>query len=122
MGQVLYDLLKSRSLVLYPDDELRQQALHTIAVETPRGFRLAKEKASHKIDAIIALAMAAVAAIDANDDAQAAVLAAAMDPEQIRLEYNQIRRLMPGLELPPMPDGFGFEGFLVDDDAHWTRE
>ena len=31
----------------------------------PRGWRLAKEKASHKVDAIVALALAATAAVDA---------------------------------------------------------
>lgn len=64
MAQTLYDLLKGRNLVLYPDDELRQQALNTIAIETPRGLRIAKEKASRKIDAIVALAMACVAAVE----------------------------------------------------------
>jgi hypothetical protein len=39
-------------------DELRQQALSTVGVENPRGWRIAKEKASKKIDAIVALAMA----------------------------------------------------------------
>jgi hypothetical protein len=34
-----------------------------VSVETPRGWRIAKEKASHKIDAAIALVMACVAAI-----------------------------------------------------------
>ncbi len=64
MGQVLYDLIQRRVLHLYPSDELRQQALNAVAVETPRGFRLAKEKASKKIDATAALAMAACAALD----------------------------------------------------------
>lgn len=64
MGQVLFDLLKGRTLVLYPDAELRQQALNTVAIETPRGFRIAKEKASKKIDSITALAMACCAALD----------------------------------------------------------
>jgi phage terminase large subunit-like protein len=64
MGTVLFDLLKGRNLRLYPDDELREQALNTIAIETPRGFRIAKEKASKKIDAIVALSMACVAALD----------------------------------------------------------
>jgi hypothetical protein len=49
--------------MLYPSDELRQQALSTVAVENPRGWRIAKEKASKKIDAIVALAMASVAAM-----------------------------------------------------------
>jgi hypothetical protein len=34
-----------------------------VAVENPRGWRIAKEKASKKIDAIVALAMACVAAM-----------------------------------------------------------
>ena len=34
-----------------------------MAVENPRGWRIAKEKASKKIDAIVALAMACVAAM-----------------------------------------------------------
>lgn len=66
MGQVMYDLLKGKNLVLYEDEELRQQALNTIAIETPRGFRIAKEKASKKIDAIVALSMACVAVLDAG--------------------------------------------------------
>jgi hypothetical protein len=44
---------------------MRQQAMNTIAVESPRGFRIAKEKASRKIDSIVALSMACVAALDA---------------------------------------------------------
>jgi hypothetical protein len=48
---------------VYASDELRQQALSTVAVENPRGWRIAKEKASKKIDAIVALAMACVAAM-----------------------------------------------------------
>ncbi len=49
---------------MYPADDLRSQALSTIAVEHPRGWRIAKEKASKKIDAIVALAMACCAAIE----------------------------------------------------------
>lgn len=63
-GQGLYDLLKGKNLELYADDELRQQALNAVAVESSRGWRLAKEKASKKIDAIVALSMACVAALD----------------------------------------------------------
>jgi hypothetical protein len=63
MGQTLFDLLNGKNLVLYPSDELRQQALSTVAIENPRGWRIAKEKASRKIDAIVALAMACCAAM-----------------------------------------------------------
>ena len=63
MGQTLFDLLNGKNLVLYPSDELRQQAFSTVAIENPRGWRIAKEKASKKIDAIVALAMACCAAM-----------------------------------------------------------
>ena len=65
MGQNLYELLKGVNLRLYPSEELRAQALSTVAVENPRGIRIAKEKTSRPIDGIVALAMAAVAALDA---------------------------------------------------------
>lgn len=64
MGQALYDLIQRRVLVVYPSADMRQSALNAVAVETPRGFRLAKEKASKKIDAIVALSMACCAALD----------------------------------------------------------
>lgn len=63
MGQTLFDLLTGKNLVVYPSDELRQQALSTIAIENPRGWRIAKEKSSKKIDAIVALTMACCAAM-----------------------------------------------------------
>jgi phage terminase large subunit-like protein len=63
MAQTLFDLLTGQNLDIYPSDELRQQALSTVAVENPRGWRIAKEKASKKIDAIVALSMACVAAM-----------------------------------------------------------
>jgi phage terminase large subunit-like protein len=65
MGQVLFDALNGRNLLLYPSAELREQALSTVAVGNARGWRIAKEKTSKKIDAIVALAMACVSAIDA---------------------------------------------------------
>jgi hypothetical protein len=51
-------------LRLYPADDLRQQALSRVAVENPRGWRIAKEKTSKKIDAIVALAMAVLSAVE----------------------------------------------------------
>ncbi len=66
MGQTLFDLLNGKNLRLYSAEELRQQALNTVAIENPRGWRIAKEKASRKIDAIVALAIGCVAAIEAG--------------------------------------------------------
>ena len=64
MGQALFDLLKGRNIRIYPSDELRTQALNTVAIESSRGWRIAKEKTSRKIDAIVALAMACTAAME----------------------------------------------------------
>jgi len=64
-GQGLFDLLKGSNLELYADADLRQQALNAVAVESARGWRLAKEKASKKIDGIVALSLAALVALDA---------------------------------------------------------
>jgi hypothetical protein len=64
-SQGLYELIESRSLVLYPDAAMRLAASRAIAIETTRGWRIAKEKQSHKIDVIVALGMAAHAALDA---------------------------------------------------------
>jgi phage terminase large subunit-like protein len=59
-GQALYDSVKHKTLKLYKDDELRKEARFAVGKETPRGIRIVKEKSSHKIDAIVALAMATV--------------------------------------------------------------
>ena len=70
MGQQLFDLLNGRRLRMYPAEDLRTQALNTVAVEHPRGWRIAKEKTSKKIDSIVALAMACVAAVEAQASAR----------------------------------------------------
>jgi hypothetical protein len=64
MGQTLFDLLNGKNLRIYPASDLREQALNTVAVENPRGWRIAKEKARRKIDAIVAMTMACVAAVE----------------------------------------------------------
>ena len=69
-SQNLYELIQSRSLVLYPDVGMRLSASRAIAVETARGWRIAKEKQSHKIDSIVALGMAAHAAATVYEEEQ----------------------------------------------------
>jgi hypothetical protein len=64
MGSCLFDLIKAQSIVVYTDDELRLAVQRTVAKETPRGIQLTKEKSSHKIDVVIALAMAALHAVE----------------------------------------------------------
>ena len=42
---------------------MRLAASRAVAIETSRGWRITKEKASHKIDVIVALAQAALGAV-----------------------------------------------------------
>jgi Phage Terminase len=62
-SQQLYELVHGRSLVLYPSEAMRLAVSRCVAVESARGWKISKEKQSHKIDVIIALAMACHAAV-----------------------------------------------------------
>ncbi len=64
MGSTLYELIKGARITVYKDDALRLAISRTVAKETPRGLQLTKEKTSHKIDVVIALAMAALHAVE----------------------------------------------------------
>jgi phage terminase large subunit-like protein len=68
MSQNLYELIQSQSLVCYPDAAMRLAVSRAVAVETPRGWRISKEKASHKIDVVVALAMACHAAVQSQSE------------------------------------------------------
>ena len=63
-SQNLFELIRGRNLALYPDVQLREHALNSVAIETGRGWRLAKEKASRKIDGLVALSFACLDAVD----------------------------------------------------------
>ena len=60
----LYEIVKEKRLRCYPAPDLRQHVLNSVVVESPRGWRLAKEKASRKIDGAVALSFAVGAAVD----------------------------------------------------------
>lgn len=62
-SQNLFELIEHRNLAVYPDDAMRLAVSRCIAIEGSRGWRIAKEKQSHKIDVVIALAQACWAAI-----------------------------------------------------------
>ena len=66
----LYELLKGRNMAAYPDDEIRLAVSRCVAIETSRGWRIAKEKASHKIDVVVALAQAALGAVQQGQAAE----------------------------------------------------
>jgi Phage Terminase len=67
-SQNLYELIKGRNLVAYPDAAMRLAVSRAVAVETARGWRIAKDKQSHKIDVVVALGMAALAAVRAQSE------------------------------------------------------
>lgn len=67
-SQNLYDLVVSQSLLAYPDEQLRLAISRAIAVETPRGWQISKQTASHKIDVVVALAMACRAAVQGQSE------------------------------------------------------
>jgi hypothetical protein len=66
-SQNLFDLVQGRNLIMYPFEDLRLAVSRAVAVETARGWRIAKEKASHKIDAVVALAIACHAAVSVRE-------------------------------------------------------
>lgn len=62
MSTNLYELLKGGNLIAYPDEAIRLAVSQAVAKESSRGVKITKEKCSHKIDVVVALAMAALAA------------------------------------------------------------
>jgi hypothetical protein len=63
----LYELIKGRGIVVYPDADIRLAISRAVALETTRGWRIAKEKTSHKIDVEVALGMAALGAVQQGE-------------------------------------------------------
>jgi phage terminase large subunit-like protein len=76
IGSNLYELIKGRGLIAYADAGLRLAVSRAIAVETSRGWRIAKEKVSHKIDVVVALAMASFAAVRGSREQDGPVICA----------------------------------------------
>ena len=62
-SQNLYELIESQRLLVYPDRDMRLAISRAVAVETPRGWRISKVTASHKIDVVVALAMSCLASV-----------------------------------------------------------
>ena len=64
MSTNLFELMKGGNLVGYPDEDLRSAVERAVAIESSRGLKIAKEKASHRIDVLVALAIAALGAVE----------------------------------------------------------
>lgn len=56
--QALYDAIISRRVRHYNDPTLNEHVNNAVALESSRGYRLAKDRTTRKIDAAVALAMA----------------------------------------------------------------
>ena len=68
ISQNLFELIRGQNLLAYPDPDIRLAISRTVASETPRGWRIAKQTQSHKIDVVVALAMAARAAVQGQSE------------------------------------------------------
>jgi hypothetical protein len=66
-SQNLYELIREQALVAYPDEAIRLAISRAVAIETPRGWKISKEKISHRIDVVVALALAAYAAVQSPE-------------------------------------------------------
>jgi phage terminase large subunit-like protein len=86
----LFELIQSRQLVLYPDANMRLAVSRAIIVESSRGWRLDKLKQSHKIDVIVALSMAALAAVRGQAE-----------------HFYDLDGMLYGRDETPDPDGAG---------------
>jgi len=73
-SQCLFDLIEARGLVMYPDSAMRLACSRSVAIETPRGWRIGKDKSAFKIDVIVALAQACYAAVQGAGDRRQAYL------------------------------------------------
>ena len=62
--------VQDRQLVLYPDEQLRQEAMNVQLKVTPNSVIFAKQTSSRKIDSIVALSFAVLAAVRAGRPSQ----------------------------------------------------
>ncbi len=65
-SQNLFELIQGRNFMTYPDDAIRIAMARAVAIEGPRGWRIGKDKQIHKIDIVVALAMASLACVRAQ--------------------------------------------------------
>ncbi len=67
-SQNLFELIQGQNLGCYPDAAMRLAISRAVAVEGPRGWKITKQTQRHKIDVVIALAMACHAAVQSNGE------------------------------------------------------
>jgi hypothetical protein len=105
--------LAAGTLVLFPHARLREELLNLSYELGPTGVHVLDRRAVHQDHAVAVRGV--VAPLSAR------VLAAAAPNTEMTLEeYADMRRALPGLELPPWPYG-GWDNVVIDEDAGWTR-
>jgi len=71
-SQNLFDLFKSGGIVIYDDPDIKLALQRSVAKEGSRGWKITKSVASHRIDVVVALAQAALAAVQAGEEPESA--------------------------------------------------
>lgn len=127
--QSLYTAITSQSIAHHGDPTLTEHVLNAVAVETSRGFRLAKEKTSMKIDAAVALSMAHHTALEILKGKASATLTTSPNPF-----YGEGGGKLPtkgDWRFPPHREGTTFENcaqrnrdcpYCREEFAEWAKE
>lgn len=89
-GSALYDAINERRLLAPADKDLRGHVLNAVAVQSGRGWRLAKEKASHKVDAAVALSFAVLAALERGPEQEIIIAAGPVDEQARRVAEPEL--------------------------------
>lgn len=63
MAENLFEHIKGGNLLVYPDRQIRTAVSRAVAMESSRGWKITKDKQFHRIDIVIAIAMAALACV-----------------------------------------------------------
>jgi hypothetical protein len=106
-SQNLYELIQGNNLRVYPDAAMRLAISRAVAIETTRGWRIAKEKQSHKIDVVVALAMACHAAVEGQASVPMRIHPDNLVQMRARARNPQFAQHRMGAGLPGIASGFG---------------
>ena len=100
--------MRDGRLSVYPDAELRQHVMNAVAIETPRGWRLAKEKSTRKIDGAVALSFACVGANAAGGSSRTWSISTLPEPrDQVVKRGDLVLRGSHYVRPPPRPPQVG---------------
>jgi len=118
----LFQLVRSRTLQVYRDEDMRRSVLATVASESSRGWKLAKEKQSQKIDVVVALSMAALGAVRRMGYAPIRTATFGSDPHEALAELFNFRYSGNPGDLPEWDVGFTYRDGTPLPRTEWRRE